>query len=68
MIQSPSRWDGQTGRRKVNMKRKTVWAYLDGKKLVDVVKAALDNNMMVDDLKKKLIEENPGHEVTFKVV
>lgn len=49
-------------------KRKTVWAYLDGKKLVDVVKAALDNNMMVDDLKKKLIEENPGHEVTFKVV
>lgn len=49
------------------MKQKTVWAYLDGKKLVDVVKAALDNNMMVDDLKKKLIEENPGHEVTFKV-
>lgn len=46
--------------------RKTVWAYLDGKKLVDVVQAALDNNMMVDDLKKKLIEENPGHEVTFK--
>lgn len=30
-------------------KRKTVWAYLDGKKLVDVVQAALDNNMMVDD-------------------
>lgn len=49
-------------------RRKTVWAYLDGKKLVDVVKAALDNNMMVDDLKAKLIEENPGHEVTFKCV
>lgn len=48
-------------------KRKTVWAYLDGKKLVDVVQAALDNNMIVDDLKKKLVEENPGHEVTFKV-
>ncbi len=47
-------------------KRKTVWAYLDGKKLVDVVKAALDNNMMVDDLKKQLIAENPGHTVTFK--
>jgi hypothetical protein len=58
-------WRCRTMRR---MKRKTVWAYLDGKKLVDVVKAALDNNMMVDDLKKKLIEENPGHEVTFKVV
>ena len=46
-------------------KRKTVWAFLDGKKLVDVVQAALDNNMMVDDLKAKLIAENPGHEVTF---
>ena len=49
-------------------KRKTVWAFLDGKKLVDVVQAALDNNMMVDDLKDKLIAENPGHEVTFKVL
>lgn len=49
------------------MKRKTIWAYLDGKKLVDVVQAALDNNMMVDDMKKLLIKENPGHEVTFKV-
>jgi hypothetical protein len=48
-------------------KRMTVWAYLDGKKLVDVVKAALDNNMMVDDMKALLIRENPGHEVTFKV-
>lgn len=48
-------------------KRTTVWAYLDGKKLVDVVKAALDNNMMVDDLKAQLIKENPGHQVTFKV-
>lgn len=47
-------------------KRKTVWAYLDGKKLVDVVKVALDNNMMVDDMKAILIKENPGHEVTFK--
>ena len=48
-------------------KRTTVWAYLDGKKLVDVVQAALDNNMMVDDLKAQLIRENPGHEITFKV-
>ena len=48
-------------------KRKTVWAYLDGKKLVDVVQAALDNHMMVDDLKSLLIRENPGHKVTFKV-
>ena len=49
------------------IKRKTVWAYLDGKKLVDVVQAALDNNMMVDDMKALLIRENPGHKVTFKV-
>ena len=48
-------------------KRTTVWAYLDGKKLVDVVQAALDNNMMVDDMKDLLVKENPGHEVTFKV-
>ena len=48
-------------------KRKTVWAYLDGKKLVDVVQAALDNRIMVDDLKALLIRENPGHLVTFKV-
>lgn len=48
-------------------KKKTVWAYLDGKKLVDVVQAALDNNMMVDDMKALLVAENPGHEVTFKV-
>ena len=48
-------------------KRTTVWAYLDGKKLVDVVRAALDNHMMVDDMKALLIRENPGHEVTFKV-
>ena len=49
-------------------RRTEIWAYLDGKKLVEVIQAALDNNMMVDDLKEKLIEENPGHEVTFKVV
>lgn len=49
------------------MKRKTVWAYLDGKKFVNVVQAALDNNMMAADMKKLLIKENPGHEVTFKV-
>lgn len=48
-------------------RRKKIWAYLDGKKLVEVIQAALDNNMMVDELKKKLVEENPGHEVTFKV-
>jgi len=49
-------------------KRTYIWAYLDGKKLVEVIQAALDNDMMVDDLKQQLIDENHGHEVTFKVV
>lgn len=48
-------------------KRTYIWAYLDGEKLIEVIRAALDNNVMVGDLKKKLIEENPGHEVTFKI-
>ena len=48
-------------------KRKTVWAYLDGRRLVDVVQAALDNNMTVDDMKALLVRENPCHEVTFRV-
>lgn len=48
-------------------KRRTIWAYLDGKKLVDVVQAALDNDMTVEDLKAELIMENPDHKVTFRV-
>lgn len=47
-------------------KTKTIWAYLDGKKLIDVVQAALDNHMMAEDVKKMLIREDPGHEVTFR--
>ncbi|MBP3653187.1 MAG: hypothetical protein J6J78_08995 [Clostridia bacterium] len=49
-------------------KRTYIWAYIDGKKLVEVIQAALDNNMMVDDVKQMLIRENPGREVTFKIV
>lgn len=48
-------------------RRAYIWAYLDGKKLVEVIQAAFDNNMMVDEVKALLIRENPGHEVTFKV-
>ena len=64
-----SRPGGHEGRKEITMKRrrKYIWAYLDGKKLVEVISAALDNNMMVDDIKKMLITENPGHKVTFKV-
>ena len=42
------------------MKRKYIWAYLDGKPLVEVIQAALDNNMTVDDVKKLLIRKTPG--------
>ena len=49
------------------IKRKYLWAYLDGKPLVEVIQAALDNNMSVPELKKKLEEENPGHEITYKI-
>lgn len=50
------------------MKRKKIWALIDGKKLVEVIQAALDYNMTVSDMKKLLVAENPGHEITFKVV
>ena len=45
----------------------TVWAYINGEKIIDVLQAALDNNMMLRDMKKLLIKENPNDEVTFKV-
>ncbi len=68
----PKRRAANPGRKrgKYDMKRrkiKTVWAYLDGKKLVDVVQAALDNNISVDNVKQLLIKENLDHKVTFKV-
>ena len=47
-------------------KTKSVYAYLDGKLLCDVTKTALDNNMMLNDMKKLIELKNPGHEVTFK--
>jgi len=40
---------------------------VSNEELVALVQAALDNNMMVEDMKALLIRENPGHEVTFKV-
>ena len=51
----------------MRMKKRVLWAYLDGKKLVEVIQAALDNNMMLADMKKVLVKENIGHEVTFKI-
>lgn len=48
------------------MKKKTVWAYIDGKKQVDVLQAALDNNVMLTEMKNRLLKANKGHEVVFK--
>lgn len=47
-------------------KMKKCVALIDGELLCeDVLKAALDNNMMLDDMKKLLVKENPNHKVTF---
>lgn len=51
--------------RKPRIGRKTVWAYLNGKPVVDVLGLALDVNMMLDDVKRQLKAECP--EVVFKV-
>lgn len=48
------------------MQEKTLWAYLDGEKLVDVVKAALDNNMALGDMMALLIKENPKGRCIFR--
>ena len=54
--------------RRNNRTIRRVVAYLDGELLVDdVLQAALDNHMMLDDLKRRLVAENPGHKVEFKV-
>ncbi len=48
-------------------KRPEIIAYVDGKVLCKVIQAALDNNMTVAELKKRLVEENKGHKVEFKI-
>lgn len=49
-------------------KRAYIHAYINGHFLCEVIQAALDNNMTVDDMKKVLINANPNFNVTFKVV
>jgi hypothetical protein len=49
-------------------KRKYIWAYLDGEKLVEVIQAALNSNKSIDDVKKLLVAENTGHSVGFKIL
>ena len=47
--------------------RKSVWLYMDGRKICDVLKAALDANVMLADMKKMLADEYKGHIVEFRV-
>jgi hypothetical protein len=51
----------------MSYKRKYIWAFLDGEPFVEVIQAALDNNLMVSELKEKLIKENPNHKVDFRI-
>ena len=48
-------------------KPKTINAYVDGKKLCDVVKEALRNNVLAEDMKRRIKEQYAGHNVEFKV-
>ena len=52
----------------MSSKQKTVFAYFNGEYLLDVVKMALAENIMLSDAKKKLTSENPPGTITFKVV
>jgi len=47
-------------------KTKTVWAYIDGEREFDVLQEALDNKMMLDDLKMWL-RGKYGSRIEFKV-
>lgn len=46
----------------------TIWAYLDGKKYVNVAQAAFDNHKDIREMMSSLVEENPEHKVTFKIL
>ena len=50
------------------MKRETIWAYLDGKKLVDVLQAALDNHMTISETKKLLIKQENEKLIKFGII
>lgn len=48
-------------------KPKTVYAYIDGKLLCDVVDEALRLNILATRLKQKIREKYRGHKVEFKI-
>ena len=48
-------------------KPKTVYAYVDGKRVCDVVDEALRYNLMLIEMKIRIEQKYAGHEVEFKV-
>ena len=46
-------------------RRKSVWAYINGERLCDVLELALQHNVMLNDMKKRLLETYPT--IAFKV-
>lgn len=48
-------------------KPKTIYAYVDGKRICDVVDEALRLNVMAVEMKKRIEKEYAGHDVEFKV-
>lgn len=48
-------------------KKPEIIAYVDGKRICRVIETALAKHMLVSDLKKKLRDENKGHEVIFVI-
>lgn len=45
---------------------KSLFAYVDGKRVCDVVRRAWDEEIVLDVIKKQIIEENKGKVVEFK--
>jgi len=48
-------------------KRKTVYAYINGERMWDVVQLALEHNVFLDAMKDRILVENGDSSVDFKV-
>ena len=48
-------------------RQKTLWAYFDGEKMVDVAQATRDHNITVEEMRWKLILENHAYDVSFRM-
>lgn len=48
-------------------KRKTVYAYINGERMWDVLQLALEHNIFLDDMKERIFIENRDSTVEFRV-